>query len=300
MATAKPVVRTRWTSEMEEQLVEMWQQHDCLFNVSSKLYHNRSDKEKSWGEIASVLNVPVEDVKMRATTLRTQFTKLLKPKPSSSGEKGLTQKQRWLLSSLEFLKKHVAQRPSETSLDQSVKDLLSEGQDIDDPTSDEDITDTSEALGPHTSTQQEGQDHSSLFPTPRPALKRRKADTDTVEQQKLKLLQQMSASVLASPDACSSFGNQVAVELRLIKNTSLQTRVKRKIMNALFEAQEADQSSSSSSSHMPPPIYSPLTPTQMPTSTPLYTQTPQHYHQHMPPQGPVQPQNFLRMLELEE
>ncbi|XP_016355152.1 uncharacterized protein LOC107698613 isoform X2 [Sinocyclocheilus anshuiensis] len=208
MATAKPVVRTRWTSEMEEQLVEMWQQHDCLFNVSSKLYHNRSDKEKSWGEIASLLNVP----------------------------------------------------------------------------------------GPHTSTQQEGQDHTSLFPTPRPALKRRKADTDTVEQRKLKLLQQMSASVLASPDACSSFGNQVAVELRLIKNTSLQTRVKRKIMNALFEAQEADQSSSSSSSHMPPPIYSPLTPTQMSTSTALYTQTPQHYHQHMPPQGPVQPQ----MLELEE
>ncbi len=40
----------------------------------------------------------VEDVKMRATTLRTQFTKLLKPKPSGSGEKGLTQKQRWLLS----------------------------------------------------------------------------------------------------------------------------------------------------------------------------------------------------------
>lgn len=32
-------------------------------------------------------------------------------------------------------------------LDQSVKDLLSEGQDIDDPTSDEDIADTSEALG---------------------------------------------------------------------------------------------------------------------------------------------------------
>lgn len=32
-------------------------------------------------------------------------------------------------------------------LDQSVKDLLSVGQDIDDPTSDEDIADTSEALG---------------------------------------------------------------------------------------------------------------------------------------------------------
>ncbi|KAL1260056.1 hypothetical protein QQF64_007883 [Cirrhinus molitorella] len=72
-------------------------------------------------------------------------------------------------------------------------------------------------------------------------------------------------------------------------------------MNALFEAQEADQSSSSTSSHLPPAIYSPLTSTQIPTSSRLYTQTSQHYHQHMPPQGPVQPQNFLRMLEeLEE
>lgn len=41
--------------------------------------------------------------------------------------------------------------------------------------------------------------------------------TDTFEQQKLDLLQQMSASVLAPPDECHSFGSQVAVELRLIK-----------------------------------------------------------------------------------
>ncbi|CAM4674260.1 unnamed protein product [Leuciscus chuanchicus] len=131
---------------MEERMLEMWQQYECLFNVSSKEYHNRSDKEKSWGEIASDLNVPVEEVKTRATTLRTQYTKLLKPKPSGSVEKGLTHKQAWLLRNLEFLKKHVAQRPSETSLDQSVKDLI-DGQDMDDPTSDEDIINTSEAPG---------------------------------------------------------------------------------------------------------------------------------------------------------
>lgn len=41
----------RWTTEMEEWLVELRQQNDCLFNVSS------TNKEKSWGEIASVLNI---------------------------------------------------------------------------------------------------------------------------------------------------------------------------------------------------------------------------------------------------
>lgn len=88
------------------------------------------------------------------------------------------------------------------------------------------------------------------------------------------------------------FGSQVAVDLRLIKNISIQTKVKIQIMNALFEAQEADQSSSS---HMPPAIYPTLTPAQMAFSTPVYTQ-----NQHKPPQGPVQPQTFLRMLDLEE
>ena len=30
----------------------MWQQHDCLFNVSCKTYRNRAAKEKSWAEVA--------------------------------------------------------------------------------------------------------------------------------------------------------------------------------------------------------------------------------------------------------
>jgi len=39
----------------------------------------------------------VEEVKMRAIALRTQYSKLLKAKPSGSGEKPLTSKQKWLL-----------------------------------------------------------------------------------------------------------------------------------------------------------------------------------------------------------
>lgn len=136
-----------------------------------------------------------------------------------------------------------------------------------------------------------------LFPLPSLQKKKRKSDIDTFEQQKLDLLQQMSASVLAPPDEYHSFGSQVAVELRLIKNTSIQTKVKRQIMNALYDAQEADQCSSL---HMPAATYPPLTPAQMASSTPVYTQIPQHYHQHKPPQGPVQPQTYLGMLHLEE
>lgn len=50
MATAKKqqtVVRMCWTAEMEGRLVDMWKV-DCLYNMSSKTYHNRTDKGKSF------------------------------------------------------------------------------------------------------------------------------------------------------------------------------------------------------------------------------------------------------------
>lgn len=50
----------RWTAKMEGRLVELWQQNDCLFYVSS------TNKEKNWGEIASVLNISGECRKLLA------------------------------------------------------------------------------------------------------------------------------------------------------------------------------------------------------------------------------------------
>ncbi|KAK7925262.1 hypothetical protein WMY93_007572 [Mugilogobius chulae] len=80
----------RWTLAKEELLVEKWQLHECLYNVSCKTYHNRVEKEKAWAEIAAELECSVTDVKTRATSLRTQYSKLLKPKPSVVVEMLLT------------------------------------------------------------------------------------------------------------------------------------------------------------------------------------------------------------------
>lgn len=49
-----------WTQELEESLVELWQEHQCLFDVSDDLYHNRAEKEKRWTEIANSLQRPGE------------------------------------------------------------------------------------------------------------------------------------------------------------------------------------------------------------------------------------------------
>ncbi len=56
-----------WTEEMEENLIEMWQEHECLFDISNEMYHNRAEKEKRWTEIANALQQPGE------LTLNTVF-----------------------------------------------------------------------------------------------------------------------------------------------------------------------------------------------------------------------------------
>ncbi len=49
---------TKWSSAMEEKLINLWQEHECLYNVNDNSYHNRTDKEKSWAAIATELNQP--------------------------------------------------------------------------------------------------------------------------------------------------------------------------------------------------------------------------------------------------
>lgn len=63
----------------------------------------------------------VQDVQTRMATLRTQFGKLLKGKPSGSGLTHMTSRQKWIFQHLQFLKPFVLHRPSETSLEGSRK-----------------------------------------------------------------------------------------------------------------------------------------------------------------------------------
>ncbi len=49
----------------------------------------------------------VEEGKTKALSLRTQFPILIKSKPSGNWSKALTQRQRWLLSIMDFIKPHI-------------------------------------------------------------------------------------------------------------------------------------------------------------------------------------------------
>ncbi len=54
--TNKTIPQAKWNIEKETILFN----HDCLFNVSCETYHNRTDKEKMWAELVSVLEVTCE------------------------------------------------------------------------------------------------------------------------------------------------------------------------------------------------------------------------------------------------
>lgn len=58
----------------------------------------------------------VEDVKTRALSLRTQYSRLVKPKPGGHGNKVLTSKQKWILRAMDFIRPHIVHRPSETKV----------------------------------------------------------------------------------------------------------------------------------------------------------------------------------------
>uniref|UniRef100_A0A1A8JEE4 MADF domain-containing protein n=3 Tax=Nothobranchius TaxID=28779 RepID=A0A1A8JEE4_NOTKU len=278
--------RGRWSSEMEERLVGMWQQRECLYNVSCKAYHNRNDRERSWAELATALDMPVEEVKTRVTALRSQYGKLLK-----AGGKPLTTKQKWIFRSLTFLRNHVVtQRATESTLPQSAKDALAAERDpIGDP--DDDVSQMSEETSVEEQSSLHNDDDFSPPVSPsRPAKRQKKSQSaDDIEMEKLKILQQMAAAFGAGKSRSgafsdSNFGAQVAEELRLIKNHLIKTRVKRKIMNDLYEAQEKDaMDAQPSTSYQPPPTY------PVPPSVHMPKTHPPPLHTYTIPQAPPLP-----------
>lgn len=116
-----------------------------------------------------------------------------------------------------------------------------------------------------------------------------KSTEHSIEMTKLSLLQQVQQTLSASnADSEELFGQQVASELRNIKDRALQLRLKRNIMNMIYDTQEAEQGghhSQFAGSQVRPPWY----PTQP--------------HQVQPPpdcQAPsTQPMSFLKMLNSE-
>ncbi|KAL3971397.1 fumarate hydratase, class II [Sarotherodon galilaeus] len=278
-----------WTQAMEAQLVELWQAHLSLFDVASKNYHDRNKRDRSWMEIAAQLQLPVNEVKTRVASLRTQYGKLLKPKPSGSGQKPPTPKQTWILKHLDFLKAHVVHRLG-TELEEIGP---TEERDEDQSTMgiEADVLMSSNTTSP-VSVSQEEENTSNSPPTSestgRPVKRCRvqkhapKSAEHSTEMTKLSLLQQVQQTLSAcNADSEELFGQQVASELRNIKDRALQLQLKRNIMNMIYDTQEAEQGSHHSQfagSQVRPPWY--------PTQPHQVQPPPQTARPHQPSQCP--------------
>ncbi|XP_051272769.1 uncharacterized protein wu:fb74b10 [Dicentrarchus labrax] len=236
-------VRTTWSVEKEDRFLELWQQHECLYNLTGDRFYDRIEREKKWSEIATALELPVEDVKTRASTLRTQYSKLVKPRGSGKKKRPLTLRQRRILKSCEFLKKYISHRSSEDNLGQSIKEALMTQQDSSnsEPENTAPSQDFDGAASPSPT------ESSSVSPLPpQPARKQPKTQNrNDTERQKVALLQHMvdviqETSRQPERDCEDSFGVTVAMELKRIRNPVLRNRVKREIMTILYDALDSE------------------------------------------------------------
>lgn len=134
---------------------------------------------------------------------------------------------------------------------------------------------------------------STVLPVKRPRMHKPKSKSadHSIELAKLSLLQQVQDTLSASnADSEELFGQQVASELRSIKDRTLQLRLRRNIMNIIYDTQEAEQAGNSQPSGLQ--VRSPFYPTH-----PYQVQpTPQEY----PSPSPLaQPMSFLKMMNSE-
>jgi len=130
-----------------------------------------------------------------------------------------------------------------------------------------------------------------------------KSSDSNIEMAKLTLLKQVHSTLSATNYCLEMFDQQVANELRNVKDNALQLRLRRNIMNMLYDAQEAEQAS-----QYQPPFVGPAASQTRPFSASaisLPVQYQAYQVQHNPQseldhqaqsQSLPQPLSFVRML----
>jgi len=85
-----------WKDEHMETFLEIYRNHECLWNNKSENYHKTNIREKSYRSLHSVLNLPqlsVNDIKAKIKTVRTRYcselAKIRKSEKSGAGSNDL-------------------------------------------------------------------------------------------------------------------------------------------------------------------------------------------------------------------
>ncbi|XP_065135818.1 uncharacterized protein [Paramisgurnus dabryanus] len=242
----------RWDSAMEGRFIELWQQYSCLYDVSARDYHDRLIKDQCWQAISEALHQPIVEVQTKATSLRTQYSRILHPK---NGDKELTSRQRWILNSLQFLQPFIVQRGSQSALTlDDLEHVITDEGGEDQQEIEKDVSESSTSTPHHTSRPstpltlpEPSSSHHRQVANHNPERqhyskskkKSRDISLDELEREKVNILKNVSETLLdVSHDVDETFGRQVITEMKLIKNPLTKMRLRRSILMMLYDAHE--------------------------------------------------------------
>lgn len=107
--------------DQEAVFIDLWQEKPCLYDIGSKSYSNKNEKRKAISEIAEKMEMSADAVSKKLTSLRTQYSRLIKALPSGSGSVARTSHQKWLVEKLDFLQQHLRKRGSLSNLTVSIQ-----------------------------------------------------------------------------------------------------------------------------------------------------------------------------------
>lgn len=110
-----------WTRRETEELINLIQQHQCIFNVKSFEYVDRNKKAQAFNTVLLEMKImdstlTVEEIKRKWKNLRTQYMQevraIKQSKKSGSGVTDVYSPKLWCFQQLSFLESHIETRSS--------------------------------------------------------------------------------------------------------------------------------------------------------------------------------------------
>ena len=111
----KKKMLTALTPEQEEDMVEWLSEHPVLWNKKMKDYKDIQMKDVLWRDQAAKLDKDVSEIQLWYKSLRSRFGRL-KKLPSGSGALECSERDKWILLRLEFLRPFIADVPKRTAV----------------------------------------------------------------------------------------------------------------------------------------------------------------------------------------
>ncbi|XP_076034780.1 uncharacterized protein LOC143021264 [Oratosquilla oratoria] len=103
---------------VEQELAEFYAQNPLFYDKSRHDFKNSKKKERLLEEKAASMNLSVAVLKLSYRSQRTIVGKVMKRK-SGQASKSLTARQKWVMTNLSFLKKHIVHQPISSQLGQT-------------------------------------------------------------------------------------------------------------------------------------------------------------------------------------